>query len=188
MSSKLRNRFKSKLPEEEFSLGGILGGAGTGAGTGAAIGSLFPGPGTIIGGIVGGVAGLAGGIAGHIGENREEAAQQAAYDEYQSEIKDDAYLAGVGGSENPYRPTFPMGGLLPYSNAEVEGEEVLQRPSGRLSKVIGKKHEQGGVDVNEPAGTRVYSDRVKFKETGRTFAEEADIIRKQIAKLDKQLA
>lgn len=185
---KARHAQGGTIGQEEYSLGGVLSGLGSGAGMGASIGSIFPGPGNIIGGVIGGVAGLVGGIAGHIGEKRDEDAQQAAMAEAQRLQQEDAYLADVGSSENPFTPTFPMGGLLEYETAEVEDDEVLQRPGGKLKKMSGKRHEQGGIDVTEPVGTKVYSDREVFKPTGKTYAEEADSIRKRIAELDKMLS
>jgi len=194
---KARHVQGGQIGVDEYSFGGIMSGLGSGAGMGASIGSLFPGAGTLIGGAIGGIAGLIGGIAGH---NKEK--KQAAYDDRQEDIaniwqtqadevqqgeKEDLYYAGMGGSENPYTPTFPMGGTLGYAQAEVEDDEVLQRPGGKLKKMSGKRHSQGGIDVEEPIGTRVYSDREVYKKTGKTFAEEAEVIRKRIAQLDKQL-
>lgn len=54
-----------------------------------------------------------------------------------------------------------MGGLS-NDNINVEGNEVLESPSGRIAKVKGPKHEQGGVDVNVPSGTKIFSDRLKI--------------------------
>jgi len=135
-----------------------------------------------------------GDIAGEITGDVQAKQQEAAYSQQQTETRmaqrkesGDLYYAGMGGSENPYTPTFPMGGTLGYAQAEVEDDEVLQRPGGKLKKMSGKRHSQGGIDVEEPIGTRVYSDREVYKKTGKTFAEEAEVIRKRIAQLDKQL-
>lgn len=45
---------------------------------------------------------------------------------------------------------------------EVEGDEVLETPSGTITQVQGPSHENGGVDVAVPDGTRIYSDRLKI--------------------------
>ena len=178
----------SEIGQEEFSLGGILGSVASGAGTGALFGA---GP---VGGIIGGIVGLGAGIFGHAREKKAEREQLSAYDEQnqlledqRQDAKQDAYLATIGSNQavNPFIPTFPLGGLIPYNNAEVEDDEILQRPNGKLRKVDGARHEQGGIDVNEPSGTRVYSDREIYKPTGKTFAEEAEIIMKRIAELEK---
>lgn len=195
--AKLRKKFVNggEIEQEEYSLGGILGSVGAGAGTGALFGA---GP---IGGIIGGIVGLGAGIAGHIGEKRAEKDQMNQFNEQrdlilanQQEAKQDSYLAQLGSNQavNPFTPTFPYGGLIPYQQgglvgAEVEDDEVLQRPNGNIRKVDGAKHAQGGIDVNEPAGTRVYSDREIYKPTGKTFAQEAESIMKRLAQLDKQL-
>jgi hypothetical protein len=166
----------------DYSLGGILSSTGSGAAAGAAFG--------LPGAIVGGGLGLIKGIFGHIGEQRQEdayEAQLAAYEEAKAKENRDAYLMTVDSSENPFTPTFPYGGQMSYVDAEVEDDEVLQRPSGKLEKMSGKRHEAGGIDVTEPVGTRVYSDREIYEPTGKTFAEEADAIRKRIAELDKML-
>ncbi len=55
------------------------------------------------------------------------------------------------------------------SQIEVEDDEVLETPMGSVSKVSGASHEQGGVDVNVPDGTKIYSDRIKID--GKTMAE-----------------
>jgi hypothetical protein len=103
---------------------------------------------------------------------------------------------GTGASENPYMPTFKCGGRLRKKvmdqggymvPAEVEGEEVLKTPGGIVEKVYGPKHEEGGVDVVRPEGTMVFSERLRAS-TGKSYAEEADDIRKKINKLENYLA
>jgi hypothetical protein len=58
--------------------------------------------------------------------------------------------------------SFAYGGRTPNANVEVEGEEVLQTPQGDIMEILGAKHEQGGVDMQLPAGTEVFSDRIKI--------------------------
>lgn len=62
------------------------------------------------------------------------------------------------------------GGMMP--NAELEKKEVMQYPDGTTGQVNGPSHENGGVPVNIPAGTKVFSDRLKAS-NGKTFAKEA---------------
>lgn len=68
---------------------------------------------------------------------------------------------------------------------EVEGGEVLQLPNGKLSKVKGPKHESGGVDMNLPNGTKIYSDRLSID--GSTMQERKLRREKTIARMTKFL-
>lgn len=76
-----------------------------------------------------------------------------------------------------------FGGRTGKSNVEVEGEEVGQLPDGTLLDFIGPKHEQGGIDVNLPDGTAIFSDRIKID--GKTMAERKKAREKQTNKLSK---
>lgn len=58
-------------------------------------------------------------------------------------------------------------------NAEVEKQEMMRMPDGSTSQVNGPSHENGGVAVNIPTGTQIFSDRLKNPETKKTFAKEA---------------
>lgn len=170
-------------------VGGVVGGLKT-LGGAALMATGFGAP-LGVGLMSSGIGDIAGEIKGdQIASQQEElyGQQMGVQREMLQKQQQDEYLAGMGGSENPYTPTFPYGGVLPYVEAEVEDDEVLQRPDGKLKKMSGKTHASGGIDVDEPVGTRVFSDREKYKVTGKTFAEEADVIRKQIAQLDNQLA
>lgn len=64
---------------------------------------------------------------------------------------------------------FSNGGMSNNPNAELEKQEVFQTPNGQVDQVNGPSHEEGGVPVNIPQGTRIWSDRLKFK--GKTFAK-----------------
>ena len=61
---------------------------------------------------------------------------------------------------------FATGGNIPI---EVEGEEVAERPDGSIYQYIGLNHEQGGIPVQEPAGTRIYSKRLQ--QEGQSMAQ-----------------
>jgi hypothetical protein len=56
-------------------------------------------------------------------------------------------------------------------NAELEKQEVFQTPDGSVQQVDGPTHDSGGIPVNIPNGTRIWSDRLKLK--GKTFAKHA---------------
>jgi outer membrane lipoprotein SlyB len=181
---------------EEKSLGGILSSTIGGAGTG-----LVAGP---FGAIVGGLAGLGAGIFGHIKGKRAEEQQQSLYSQQQDayntqqaaiearkeEADREQYLGALEANQsaNPYTPTFPLGGLLPYTGAqaEIEGGEVVQFPNGNLDRPRGPSHAEGGIDINAPEDTRIFSDRLEY-EKGVTYAAKADAIRKEIEKYKKLL-
>lgn len=70
-------------------------------------------------------------------------------------------------------------------SVEVEDEEVAEMPNKQMVKFKGKKHEQGGIDVNLPVGTTVYSDRIKVD--GKTLAERKKEREKKKRDLSKLL-
>ena len=45
---------------------------------------------------------------------------------------------------------------------EVEGKEAFETPGGAVGTFKGPSHEAGGIDVNLPPGTEVYSKRIKI--------------------------
>ena len=54
-----------------------------------------------------------------------------------------------------------MGGEVGGIPVEVEGQEVGQTPQGNLMEFNGPSHEQGGMPMNLPEGTEIYSKRIK---------------------------
>lgn len=69
---------------------------------------------------------------------------------------------------------FGNGGIQEgQPNAEVEKQEVIKMPNGQVEQVNGPTHEQGGVQVNIPNGTDIFSDRLKHPELKKTFAKLA---------------
>lgn len=69
------------------------------------------------------------------------------------------------------------------ASINVEGGEVLQAPSGITKQVHGAKHEQGGVDVSVPKGTKIYSDRLKID--GKSMQERKLARERKLAKLTR---
>lgn len=68
-------------------------------------------------------------------------------------------------------------GLDPHSpikaNSEIEKNEWIQFPDGAVQKVVGQKHEQGGVKMNIPDGTKVVSDHLRLeKEQAKKLSQE----------------
>lgn len=81
---------------------------------------------------------------------------------------------------------FAFGGKVPNGvNVEVEGDEVGQAPNGRLIDFKGPSHENGGIDVNLPEGTEIFSKRIKVK--GKTMAERKMVREKKVMTLEKLL-
>lgn len=78
---------------------------------------------------------------------------------------------------SPYN-NFATGGMVPI---EVEGDEAIQTPDGQVMEVNGPSHEQGGVDVAVPAGSKIYSDRVTID--GKTMQERKLARERRIKKL-----
>lgn len=80
--------------------------------------------------------------------------------------------SSYGGDEQGNGDEFAQGGMYQgQANAEVEKQEVMQMPNGTTEQVDGASHENGGVPVNLPQSTRIFSDRLKLK--GKTFAKLA---------------
>lgn len=86
---------------------------------------------------------------------------------------------------------FAQGGILlnqddPNANVELELQETFQMPDGTVGQVDGPDHSQGGIKVNLPEATRIWSD--KLKHNGKTFAKHTKPITSKIAKLEKEIA
>jgi len=65
-------------------------------------------------------------------------------------------LAGILGN------MFAFGGQVGTTPSEVEGEEVGELPNGNVVQFNGPSHENGGIPVNLPVGTEMYSKRIKI--------------------------
>lgn len=78
---------------------------------------------------------------------------------------------------------FAMGGTVPI---EAEGNEVVQTPDGGMGLLQGPSHEQGGIDMNLPGGTEIFSQRLRG-EDGKTMAERKIEREKKISALQKKL-
>jgi hypothetical protein len=70
-------------------------------------------------------------------------------------------------------------------NAEVEKQEVMRMPNGATQQVDGASHENGGIPVNIPNGTQIFSDKLKMPGTKKTFAKLAE--KYKVNKEDKTL-
>jgi len=81
-----------------------------------------------------------------------------------------------------------MGGYVEPQNVpvEVEGEEMYEMPNGQVGEFSGPKHENGGIPIELPEGTKIYSDRLTIN--GKTMAERKDKREKNISKLERLLS
>jgi hypothetical protein len=71
-------------------------------------------------------------------------------------------------------------------NAELELNETFRDPmTGEAGMVDGPSHGEGGIEMNLPEGTQIWSDRLKHN--GRTFASLTKPIINKIANLEKGL-
>jgi len=171
--SKMDKRKLSRESLPEYSLGGdVFAGAAAGAGTGVAVGGPW---GAVIGGVIGAGTGLAKGL--HV--QKQEAGQEKL--QLQNKIRQQRLGSYVAAPE--YESLYAMGGMTGMPNAEVEGGESLAMPQGVDAAVEGPSHAQGGVPLNLPGGTKVYSDRLEVPgKSGITFADE----HKRLAALKKK--
>lgn len=112
-----------------------------------------------------------------------------SYSEFYKDYKDESNV--VAGSKQYRDGEYAYGGMsqeeLPQglANVEVEGGESVQMPSGESFDVDGPSHAEGGVPMNIPEGGRVYSDRLKFPGTGKTFSDHNSEISKKINKFEE---
>jgi hypothetical protein len=82
--------------------------------------------------------------------------------------------------------SYAQGGQVPQNiPVEVEGQEMYEMPNGQMGEFEGPSHENGGIPVALPEGTKVYSDRLKVN--GKTMAVRKDKREANIAKLEKLL-
>lgn len=76
-------------------------------------------------------------------------------------------------------------------NVEAEGGEVLQTPNGEVTNLNGAQHEQGGIDLQVPEGSVIFSDTIGI--TGkdgifRTLAERKKLRETTIKKINKSFS
>jgi len=172
----------SQLPQH--GTGATVGGA-VGAGAGMALNLLVPGLGTV-------AAPLTGALGTMIGETFDSKPDYEAMQRNQEAAERIKYGPK---QENPYVDNtqknfnFPYGGTIDQHmmnpNAELELEETFQTPDGTVGRVDGPSHDNGGIEVNLPEGTRIFSDRLKHN--GKTFAKLTKPITTKIANLEKKL-
>ena len=67
---------------------------------------------------------------------------------------------------------FEMGGINDYraeygANIEVEGNELIQTPDGLAQTVYGNSHSNGGINMNLPPDSKVFSEKLKIPIKGK---------------------
>lgn len=81
---------------------------------------------------------------------------------------------------------FANGGSVGNTPIEAEGKEVIETPDGMVAEIVGPSHEQGGVNMNLPEGTDIYSKRLKGPD-GKSMAERKKKRERSIKSLEKLL-
>jgi hypothetical protein len=80
-------------------------------------------------------------------------------------------------------PSFAFGGTVPI---EAEGGEVIETPNGMVSQLKGPSHENGGIDLNIPQNSDIYSKRIKID--GKTIAQRKKSRELEKNRLEKRLS
>ena len=82
--------------------------------------------------------------------------------------------------------SFATGGIAGNKKINAEGGEVIETPGGQPQELQGPSHSQGGINMQVPSGTEIYSDRLVGAD-GKTMAERKKAREKQISKIEKLL-
>ncbi len=82
---------------------------------------------------------------------------------------------------------YQLGGEIQQPNAELEGGESIELPNGEGANIEGPSHAQGGVEMNLPEGTEIYSDELKVPNTNKTFSKANKELQKKMTKYEKIL-
>jgi hypothetical protein len=126
-------------------------------------------------------------------EEMEEKQKEANFKSGQRRLSKRMNVAENFGNSNvntSQEMQFAQGGMVldyndPNANAELELQETFQMPNGQVGMVDGPSHENGGIAVDLPEGTRIWSDKLKYG--GKTFAKHTKPITSKIARLEKEI-
>ena len=174
---KWRHEYGGLVPE--YSWGGVLADTAVGAGMGA-----LAGP---IGAAIGGAGAFLKGAVGEIMGNRAEQAELA---KQRVDNANMAFNTMMGaGIQNPFVPTFALGGKVGLVNAEIEKGETAVSPDGTMYEYSLPPHANTTGDNFKyfDPGTMIFSDKLKFNKH-RTFAQEQNRYKKVSDKADKTLS
>lgn len=81
--------------------------------------------------------------------------------------------------------TMATGGVT-GKQINAEGGEIVEMPGTKPVELSGPTHAEGGINMDVPFGTEIYSDRLKG-EDGKTMAQRKKEREKQLAKIQKLL-
>lgn len=95
-------------------------------------------------------------------------------------------LSSYANGKSQELPQNALGNSNASGPIEVEGGEILEAPNGQMQKAVGPSHEQGGIDTEVEAGTRIFSDQLK--RGGKTMAQRKEAREKRLANLEKTAA
>ena len=88
---------------------------------------------------------------------------------------------GVGAMGTFANSSYATGGKVPIN---AEGGEVIETPGGEPQELQGDSHAEGGIDLQVPEGTEIYSKRLKGPD-GKSMADRKKARERQLAKLEK---
>lgn len=137
----------------------------------------------VIGNVLGAGLGIIGGI-NNINAGKEQA-RKAELDRVNA--IDDEQNMNQSSIINQYAAPFKFGGTFKGKkfggapNAEVEHNEMIMTPDGIATNMRGKKHRDGGIQVQLPDNTLILSDTVKVDKNKTA----ADIARPYTKKINK---
>lgn len=82
---------------------------------------------------------------------------------------------------------FALGGIADDVDIEAEGGEVVETPNGEPVELKGPSHAQGGIDLEVPEGTEIYSKKLKGPD-GKSMADRKKRREKSISNIEKLLS
>ena len=94
-------------------------------------------------------------------------------------------IDGSSSGTTAERISHAMGGTAKAA-INAEGGEVLETPQGQITELQGPSHEGGGMDMDVPSGTEIFSKRLKG-EDGKTMAKRKIERENNISKMQKLL-
>jgi len=81
-------------------------------------------------------------------------------------------------------PKFATGGITGQVPINTEGGEIIETPGGEPQELQGNSHAQGGINMQVPIGTEIYSKRLKGPD-GKSMADRKKNRERQLSKLEK---
>ena len=101
-------------------------------------------------------------------------------------MSQEGFTEGMGGEGNanlakafgPMLANMKFGGTASNVPVEIEGEEAVKVPGGKAVKAKGPSHENGGIKLDLPEGTDIFSKRIMVE--GKTMAERELARSKQV--------